>query len=98
MQGSIHTTHGIAYQEESADTVRAPLHITIQQFKRKTVDFNPMPLSTRKIKPYTNPPAFNGDEELSLGISQVEKLFLLWRMMRQVTVDNLKQFLASLVS
>ena len=25
MQGSIHTTHGIAYQEESTNTVRAPL-------------------------------------------------------------------------
>ena len=50
MQGSIHTTHGIAYQEESTNTVRASLDITIQESKSDTYPEKSIKNSERALR------------------------------------------------
>eukprot|EP00112_Aurelia_sp_Birch-Aquarium-sp1_P012747 Seg2686.1 transcript_id=Seg2686.1/GoldUCD/mRNA.D3Y31 product="hypothetical protein" protein_id=Seg2686.1/GoldUCD/D3Y31 len=56
--GSLHTTHGVAYQEKSTNNISIPVNISIEKSKRKTISLQPLELPTRKILPHKNPPSF----------------------------------------
>lgn len=82
-EGSVHTTHGIAFQER--DSQGMP-HLTpeIQPSRRRTVEKTATVLPQKKINPHTNPPGFSlttifeGDHD----VTSSTEVFM-WKLLRQ---------------
>ena len=82
LAGSIHTCHGIAFQEESGQSKsREELAISIPSSGRKTVSVIPQRLPKKSIKPHTEP------KHLPLDLSKnydfhFKRMLNLWKMLR----------------
>ena len=78
-QGSLHTTHGIAYQEELNQSVELEVLADIPRSGRRAVSYQPISLSQRKIMPHKNPAPFGGVVEEVGNTNQVhaDRLLLL---------------------
>ena len=87
-QGSLHTTHGIAYQEESNQSIELQVVADIPRSGRRAVSYESTSLSQRKIVPHKNPVLFGGvvEEEENTTQIHVDRLLLLWRLMRKVSI------------
>ena len=82
--GSLHTTHGVAYQEKSTNNISIPVNISIKKSKIKTISLQPLELPTRKILPHKNPPSFEDSGCIGINQEPADKLLLLWKLMRRL--------------
>ena len=57
-QGSLHTTHGVAYQEESVNCIEVNTETVIPKSKRRSVVSQPHQLPVRKVDPRKEPALF----------------------------------------
>ena len=86
LAGSIHTTHGIAYQEHSQGTKEQHQQIDMIPSNRTTVQVIRNQLPSRKINPHTNPSLFiNSSQNNSPDIQILaENELLLWKIARRI--------------
>jgi len=82
--GSIHTTHGIGFQERDTQSVLRPTP-EIQTSRRRTMEGTLAVLDQRKINPHKNPPGFStvntvfdGDQD-EISTSEI----FTWKLLRQ---------------
>ena len=88
--GSIHNTPGIAFQEETSDTVRQK-DLSINRSKRTSlIDEEALPLKRLKIDPKRNPANFDVEydrvlesEDISKSTSS-DRLLCLWKLLRKL--------------
>ena len=82
--GSLHTTHGIAYQEKSTNNISIPVNINVEKPKRIAVSLQPLELPNRKIVPHKNTPNFEDSGCVEINQEPADKLLLLWKLMRRM--------------
>ena len=58
-EGSIHTCHGVAFQEESSQSTEREDVAEVPRSKKRTVSVVPIDLSRRKVIPHKEPKSFN---------------------------------------
>eukprot|EP00794_Sanderia_malayensis_P000996 gene996-312_t len=86
--GSLHTTHGIAYQEETENCIRQSTDITIDRCNRRSVAVQPVNLEKRKIAPHKNPDLFTELEKMEFNVDYADKILLLWKLMRRISSEE----------
>ena len=85
-EGSLHTTHGIAYQEETENCIRQSTEIEVERSNRRSVAVEPMQLEKRKIVPHKNPSLFaEQPESMEFNTDYADKILLLWKLMRRIS-------------
>ena len=80
-QGSLHTTHGVAYQEESVNCIKVNTETVILKSKRRSVISQPHQLSFRKVDPRKEPALFEQLDSMDIEKLLPEKIVLLWKIM-----------------
>ena len=83
-QGSLHTTHGVAYQEESVNCMKVITETVIPKSKRRSVISQPHQLPFRKVDPHKEPALFEQLDSMDIEKLLPEKIVLLWKIMRRV--------------
>lgn len=94
--GSIHTTHGIGFQERDTHSLPRPTP-EIHPSRRRTIESTVAMLPQRKINPHRNPPgfstvttAFEGDQDAT----STGEIFT-WKLLRQhysLTMQSVPRF------
>ena len=86
--GSLHTTHGIAYQVKSKECIATQTYIEVPKSKRKSITCTPLDLPRRKIVPHKEPPKFKEQQSLEFDAQYADKLVFLWKLMRRVFSES----------
>ena len=89
--GSLHTCHGIAFQEESSQSVKRDESSAVPRSKKRTVSVASLNLPQRKIFPHKEPAQFQ-----SLCLYEFDdlgacRILLCWERQRQVNGKEDKQ-------
>ena len=71
-QLSLHTTHVVAYQEESVNCIKVSTETVIPKSKHRSVVSQPHQIPVRKVDPRKQPALFE-----QLNSMDIEKIFLL---------------------
>ena len=92
--GSVHTTPGVAFQEESSAAVLRNENFSIERSKRRSIQLPPPAAAPRqKINPKKEPPSFAGMtmvEARTEAAAICSKLLTLWKSVRHLnSVDQL---------
>ena len=82
--GSLHTTHGVAYQEESTTSLEQSISFQVEKSSRRSVAVTPLDLDKRKVFRHRNPSLFEASETMEVDRSNADKLLLIWQLMRRV--------------
>ena len=82
-QGSLHTTHGVAYQEESVNCIKVNTETVIPKSKHRSVISQPHQLPFRKVDPRKEPALFEQLDSMDIEKLLPEKIVLLWKIMRR---------------
>eukprot|EP00794_Sanderia_malayensis_P001580 gene1580-1745_t len=83
--GSLHATHGVAYQEASATSIEQSCSFQIEKSNRRSVTVSRLDLDKRKITRHRNPNLFDGSPAMEIENNNADKLLLLWQLMRRVS-------------
>ena len=83
-QGSLHTTHSVAYREESVNCIKVNTEMAIPKSKRRSVVSQPHQLSVRKVDPRKEPALFEQLDSMDTEKLLPEMIVLLWKIMRRV--------------
>lgn len=95
--GSIHTTHGIAFQERDSQAV-PQLTLEVEPSQQRTVERTVTVLPRKKINPHRNPPGFSVIKTVTEGNQDAtnnSELFM-WKLLRQhysSQVQSVPQFI-----
>ena len=82
----MHTTHGIAYQEETENCIRKSTDIEVERSNQQSLAVEPMQLDKRRIVPHKNPSLFAEESEsMEFNVDYADKIFLLWKLMRRIS-------------
>ena len=82
--GSIHTCHGVAYTEESSDTVRRNSDINMPRTKRRSVIAEKIQLPENNIIPHKTPPLFDKENPVTYDNTFASSLSSMWRLQRKL--------------
>ncbi|XP_065053916.1 uncharacterized protein LOC135682802 [Rhopilema esculentum] len=82
--GSLHTTHGIAFQVESPGCIKTLTNVETEKTQRRTVKCNPLALPQRKIVSHTEPVLFEAIANDEFDGRYHCKLLFLWKLMRRI--------------
>ena len=64
--GSLHTTHGVAYQEESTTALEQSISFQVEKSSRRSVAVTPLDLDKRKVIQHRNPCLFEASETMEI--------------------------------
>ena len=78
--GSIHTCHGVAYTEESNETVKRNSDINMPLTKRRSVLTEKVHLPEKKFVPHKTPPLFNKENQVTYNNTYASSLTSIWRL------------------
>ena len=84
VQGSLHTTHGVAYQQESVNCIKVNTETVIPKSKCRSVISQPHQLPFRNVDPRKEPASFEQLDGMDIEKLLPEKIVLPWRIMRRV--------------
>ena len=82
--GSIHTCHGVAYTEESNESIRSNSDIQMPKTKRRSLVTKELKLPKSKIVPHRIPPLFNNNIEIPYNNTYESALTIIWKLQRQM--------------
>ena len=91
-QGSLNTTHGVAYQEEPVNCIKVNTETLIQNSKRRSVVSQLHQLPVRKVDPSKGPALFEQLDSMDKEKLLHEKIVLLWKIMRRVLSHPLNPY------
>eukprot|EP00112_Aurelia_sp_Birch-Aquarium-sp1_P021922 Seg6008.1 transcript_id=Seg6008.1/GoldUCD/mRNA.D3Y31 product="hypothetical protein" protein_id=Seg6008.1/GoldUCD/D3Y31 len=83
LRGGLHTTHGIAYQVETPGNMTRCDDVEVPKSGRRSITCEEHHLPSMKIVPHKNPELFQQDSTSDYNGRDVEKLLLLWKLMRR---------------
>ncbi len=83
--GSLHTTHGVAYQEASATSIEQSSSFQIEKSNCRSVTISRLNLDKRKITWHQNPNLFEASPAMEIENNNADKLLLIWQLMRRVS-------------
>ena len=86
--GSIHTTHGIAYTESSAETIERSTDIQMPKSKRRSLTVSEVNLPSKNIVPHALPRLFDKGKEVPYENTYASALPLIWKTPRQLCRSN----------
>ena len=78
-KGSLHTTHGVAYQEESGNCIKVNTETVIPKSKRRSVVSQPHQLPVRKVDPRKEPALFEQLDSMDIEKLLPKKILWLWK-------------------
>ena len=86
-QGSLHTSHGIAYQEEAPGCIETLLDKSIPRSNRRSVSVQPASLPKWKIVPHKDPEPFNepDPQAAEFDCMPAENIVTLWKLSRRIS-------------
>ena len=84
IQGSLHTTHGVAFQEMLQSNLDRNTDIEIPNSKKKSITYQPPHLSQRKIVPHKNPQLFDAAANPEYNGRFADDVILLWTTKRRI--------------
>ncbi len=82
--GSLHTTHGIAFQVESPGCIKTLANVETEKTQKRTVSCTPLALPQRKIVSHTEPALFEALDYGEFDGQYHSKLLFLWELMRRI--------------
>lgn len=82
--GSLQTTHDIAYQEESTNSIEQENNFQVEKSSRRSVSVTPLDLDKRKIFRHINPGLIEDSQTMEIDRSNADKMLLIWQLMRRV--------------
>ncbi len=82
--GSVHTCHGVAFQEESEQTKERNESLEVPKSEKRTVSVLPVNLPERKILPHKEPSQFQDLSLLEYDDHGPSQMLLCWNLLRQV--------------
>ena len=80
-EGSIHTCHGVALQEESEQTLCRDEAIEMVRSKKRTVSVLPHVLSRGEITPQKEPGLFSGNATFTYDSTLANRVLLSWKLL-----------------
>ena len=83
-EGSIHTCHGIAFQEESEQTQHRDETMEVVRSKQRTVTVLPHVLPRRKILPHKEPNLFPGNPTFTCDTTFANDVLFSWKLLRHI--------------
>ena len=80
--GSLHTTHGKAYEEEATGCIETLLDKSIPRSNRRSVSVQPASLPKRKIVPHKEPEPFQelDPQAVLFDCMPAENIVTLWKL------------------
>ena len=81
---SIHTCHGVAFQEESEQTIERNESLQVPISRKRTVSVAPLHLPERKILPHKEPVQFQAFSPFEYDDYGASQILLCWKLLRQV--------------
>ena len=81
-EGSIHTCHGVAFQEESEQTLHRDETMEVVRSKQRTVTVLPHVLPRRKILPHKEPNLFPGNPTFTCDTTFANDVLFSWKLLR----------------
>ena len=82
--GSIHTCHGVAYQQESSASIQRLDQAQVQNSKKRTIPMVDDELPKVTIVPKKEPPKLDAIIDSSFDSSASERIITLWETLRRV--------------
>ena len=90
IQGSLHTTHGIAFQEKSPTNLDRNTDIEIPRSNKKSITYQPLQLSQGKIVPHKNPQLFDAAVNQEYNGHFADDVILVWNAKRRILSKSLQ--------
>ena len=95
IEGSLHTCHGVAFQEESAESMERNQVFKVPESKKRTISVVPVDLPKRKVTPHKEPASFRGTSTYKYDHTDARRILLCWNLLRQaysVTSQSISRF------
>ena len=95
IEGSVHTCHGVAFQEESAESMERNQVFEVPESKKRTISVVPVDLPKRKVTPHKEPASFHGTSTYKYDDTDARRILLCWNLLRQaysVTSQSISRF------
>ena len=83
IEGSIHTCHGIAFQEQSDESKERNQVLQVPKSNKRTISVVPVDLLNRKITPHREPKSFSGTSTFEYNASDAFRILMCWNLLRQ---------------
>lgn len=83
IEGSVHTCHGVAFQEESDKSIERNLVFQVPKSKKRTISVVPVDLPRRKVIPHEEPASFHGPSIYEYDDTDAWRILLCWNLLRR---------------
>ena len=83
IEGSVHKCHGVAFQEESAESMERNQVFKVPESKKMTISVVPVDLPKRKVTPHKEPASFHGTSTYKYDDTDARRVLLCWNLLRQ---------------
>eukprot|EP00112_Aurelia_sp_Birch-Aquarium-sp1_P008666 Seg1960.8 transcript_id=Seg1960.8/GoldUCD/mRNA.D3Y31 product="GTPase-activating protein and VPS9 domain-containing protein 1" protein_id=Seg1960.8/GoldUCD/D3Y31 len=81
--GSIHTCHGVAFQEDSDRCMKRDETLEVPVSKKRTVSVVPQVLRKVKVVPHKEPPPFDSFSTCEYNDENARQILLCWKFLRR---------------
>ena len=83
-QGAVNTCHGVAYTEESSETIERNSDIEIPRTQKRSLCVTQSKLPSKNIIPYNSPTLFDDIDQGTYSDMYASTIPLIWKMQRQL--------------